>query len=121
MSSKKVSKPLAEFIEARGNMGKTGKFKMAPILGRAFQYFNKMDTIASHIFTCTDVNETLKGINGEYKLSKREQADIILMVKIRDMGLFMLMESLMEQHLRTLAEVGMDQNPSPNGSERYIQ
>ena len=118
MSSKKVSKPLAEFIEA----SKTGKIKMAAILGGAFQYFTKMDTIASHIFTSTDLNETLKGINAEYKLSKREQADIILMVKIRDIVAGALNEFLREQqHMRSMAEVGMDQNPSPNGGEGYIQ
>ena len=117
---------LTKFIETRKNLGMKGKLKMKPLLGNLHSSFSKLDDIAQKVFTGINMNETLEKINDTYKLSKKDMAMVVLMVKIKEESLSILTASLMEHHLRNMQETGVEMPPvgmSSNGneSERYIQ
>ena len=113
--------PLVEFIEARSKPGSI-KLDMDAILGNTRSFYNKMDSIAAEIFTSLDMEETLEEIQGNYKLSQKEQVYTILAVKFRDMGLKTMMDSLFMYHIHNLKNKGIDIPSEPDEEERrYIQ
>ena len=113
--------PLVEFIEARSKPGSL-KLDMDTILGKSRSFYNKMDSIAAEIFTSLDMDETLEEIQGNYKLSQKEQVYTILAVKFRDMGLKTMMDSLFMHHIDKLKNKGLEIHGEPDDEEgRYIQ